>query len=48
VSGFLTGLAAMVVIAGAAAIYFEAVADYSAMTSYTSQGSVRLDEPARR
>lgn len=46
--GFLTGIAAMVIIAGAAAIYFETVADYSSMSSYTSQGSVRLDEPARR
>lgn len=47
-NGFLTGIAAMVIIAGGAAIYFEAFADYSAMRFYTSEGSVRLDEPARR
>ncbi|HEX2258106.1 MAG TPA: hypothetical protein VHG92_15665 [Afifellaceae bacterium] len=45
--GFLTGVAAVVIISGAAAIYFEAVADYSSQRAFTSQGSVRLDEPRR-
>ena len=46
--GFLTGVAALVIISGAAAIYFETIADYSSARAFTSPGSVRLDEPARR
>lgn len=45
--GFITGIAAMVLISGAAAIYFEAIADFSSMRAFTSEGSVRLDDQRR-
>lgn len=46
--GFLTGVAALVIISGAAAIYFETIADFSSQRAFTSEGSVRLDAPAGR